>query len=93
MRKLVLKEKARWFISKCFERLDEFDSYQKAIEIIEGEANEIKNAHGNLHYIRYIKGNDWDLEDGPKWNSEIVGVSRNGDDIVVQPWAFEEVDK
>lgn len=36
MRKLVLKEKARWFITKCFEKLEDFDSYQRAIEIIEG---------------------------------------------------------
>ena len=96
MRKLVLKEKARWYIAKCFEkfeRLDEYDNYQKAIEAIEREANEIKSAQGNLYCIRYIKGNEWELEDGPKWNNHLVGVSRNGDEIAVQSWAFEKVDE
>lgn len=93
MSKLVLTDEAKWYIAKCFDGLDEFERYQKAVKNFEEMANNAVRDSGKLHYARYRKKGDGDLNDETRWDRDIAGISRYGNTIIADPWAFEEVDK
>lgn len=90
---MVLTEEAKWYIAKCFEGFDEFDRYQKAVKNIEEMANNAIRDSGKLHYARYNKKGAFALNDETKWDRELVGVSRYGNSILVQAWAFDKIEE
>ena len=93
MSELVLSDIAKWYITKCFDDIDDYDRYLKAVKNIEEMANNAIRDSGKIHYIRYYKTHDSPDQEEHHWYRRGIGVCLYGDTIMVFPEAFKTVDK
>ena len=93
MSKVVLTEKAKWYLAKCFDGLDEFERYQEAIKELERQANKQFKEKGKVLFAVYNKDED-NVFYPPEqeWHRYDVGVFRIGDYFTALRKAFILVD-